>query len=102
MTVWSQLYLIVDVECRMYECPACGALCRVHQYKRKLLVHQVLKRVTVIEARISKPRCETYDKYPQIPVPWTRPHVLYTKMLEREFFTLLGNSVNRTAKLWRD
>ncbi len=36
MTIRSQLYLIVDVECWMYECPACGALCRVHQYEGKL------------------------------------------------------------------
>ncbi len=42
MTVRAQLYLIMDVERQMYECPACGALCRVHQYEKKLFVHHVL------------------------------------------------------------
>ncbi len=40
MTVWLQLYLIMDVKRWMYECPACGALCRVNQYERKLFAHR--------------------------------------------------------------
>ncbi len=39
--VTKKLYLIVDVEHRMYECPVCGALYRVHQYERKLFAYQV-------------------------------------------------------------
>ncbi len=56
-------------------------------------------RVNVIKGRIPKLECETCDRYPQIPVPWARPRVSYAKILEREFLTLLGNSVNRTDEL---
>ncbi len=101
MTVLLQLYLIVDVERRVYECPAYGALCRLHQYKRKLFAHQVLNKGHRHRSRVPKLRYETCDRYQQIPILWVRSHVLYMKMLEREFFTLLGNSVNRIAELCR-
>ena len=82
--------------------PACGALYKVNQYKRKFHSHTRCSiKATVIEARIAKLRCETCDEYPQIPVLWARPHVLYIKILGRKFFTLLDNSVNKTAELCR-
>ncbi len=40
--VMEELYLIIDVKRRIYECPVCGTLCKVHQYERKLFVYQVL------------------------------------------------------------
>ncbi len=58
-------------------------------------------RVIVIETRVPKLRCETYDGYPPILVPQAKSRVSYMKILEREFFTLLSDSVNRIAELCR-
>ena len=46
---------------------------------------------TVLKARVPKLRCDVCDGYPQMVVPWARPLVSYTKMLERHVFLFLGS-----------
>lgn len=73
-----------------FPCPACGTLCRVHEYETRSYSHpRMMQMATVLVARVPKLRCDVCDGYPQIRVPWARPHVSYSRMLEMEVFILL-------------
>lgn len=73
-----------------YPCPDCGALCRVHQRDDRYYSHlPICGMGLVIRARVPKLRCEACNGYPQMAVPWARPRVTYTKMLECYAFKLL-------------
>lgn len=73
-----------------FECPSCGTLCKVHEYESRCYSHpRMMQMATALVARVPKLRCERCGGYPQMPVPWARPNVSYSRMMEREVFTLL-------------
>ncbi len=90
LRVRGEILVELDVERRQYDCPLCGQSCKVHQYESRFLSHpRLMGMATVIHAKVPKLRCIGCDAYPQISIPWARPKVSYTKLMERETFLLL-------------
>ncbi|GEM_PF-28905 len=86
----GEVQICVDVPSGMYPCPRCGVFCRIHQRKDRYYSHPpICDMGLVIRARVPKLRCDLCDEWPQMDVPWARPRVTYTKMMERFIFSLL-------------
>ncbi|MDO5854110.1 MAG: ISL3 family transposase [Thermoplasmata archaeon] len=83
-----------------HPCPVCGAPCRVHQYETRFHSHpRIMGMSTVLRSKVPKLRCGNCGGYPQMEVPWARPRVSYSRMAEREAFTLLQDMpVSSVAK----
>lgn len=90
--VRGEIQVDLDIERTMHACPNCGCSCKVHQYEVRHYSHPpMMGMATVLKARVPKLRCDVCDGYPQMVVPWARPLVSYTKMLERHVFLFLGS-----------
>ena len=96
----GEIVIELDIERTMYPCPVCGCLCKVHQYETRCYSHvTACSLAVVLKAKVAKLRCPVCDGYPQMNVPWARPHVSYTKLLERQVFLFLCSMpVSETAK----
>lgn len=96
----GEIKIELDIERKMYPCPECGRLCKVHQYEKRSYSHMTsCAMAIVLEARIPKVRCEDCGGYRQIAVPWARSRVSYTKLLERQVFLFLCSMpVSEAAK----
>lgn len=101
LPVRGEILVELDIERDLYPCPNCRTFCKVHQYETRHYSHpRMCGMATVIRARVPKLRCDVCDGFPQMEVPWARPRVSYTKMLEREVFLLLADlPVSGASKL---
>ena len=99
LPVRGKIRITLDIERTMYPCPNCRTYCKVHEYETRSYSHpRIMRMATTIIALIPKLRCDVCDGYPQMAVPWARPHVSYTKMMEVEVFLLLQDiPVHETA-----
>ena len=99
LPVRGEIRITLDIERTMYPCPNCRTYCKVHEYETRSYSHpRIMRMATTIVALIPKLRCDVCDGYPQMAVPWARPHVSYTKMMEVEVFLLLQDMpVHETA-----
>lgn len=96
----GEIKIELDIERTMYPCSVCGRLCKVHQYEKRCYSHMAsCAMAIVLDARIPKVRCVACGCCRQIDVPWARPRVSYTKLLERQVFQFLCSMpVSEAAK----
>ena len=77
---------------RMFPCPNCKTMCKVHQYEDRYYSHpRIMMMSTVLKIRVPKLHCLVCDGYPQAAVPVARPNVSYTRLMEQEVFHLLAD-----------
>lgn len=82
----------LDFRERMFPCPNCRTMCKVHQYEDRYYSHpRIMMMSTVLKIRVPKLRCLVCDGYPQAAVPVARPNVSYTRLMEQEVFHLLAD-----------
>ncbi len=99
--VRGEIEFRLDVEHgRMYGCPVCGHMCKVHAYETRCHRDVKLLGYTVmIRSKVPKLRCEHCNGYPQLEVPWARSRVSYTIELEKEVMRNLSDrSISATAE----
>lgn len=85
----GEVQICIDVPSGRYPCPNCGALCRILGGTTGTAPILRCAGWPRSSARVPKLACDACDGYPQMAVPWARPKVTYTKLLEERVFLLL-------------